>query len=149
MDQKEFSEIIELIRKEDPRYDRQAYSFMRGALDQTVTTMQMSGLLKSRSSNHVSGPELLEGIRKYALDQFGPLALTLLHAWNIRCCADFGEIVFNLIDYGVLSKTEEDSREDFSEIYLFDEAFSKPFLPGRRRLPDPPVQSTESSERLS
>ena len=145
MDQKEFSEIIELIRKEDPRYDRQAYFFMRGALDQTVNRMKKSGLLENRSSNHVSGPELLEGIRDYALDQFGPLALALLNAWNVRRCADFGEIVFNLIDYGVLSKTEEDSREDFSEIYEFDDAFSKPFLPVRRRLPDPPVLSIESS----
>jgi uncharacterized repeat protein (TIGR04138 family) len=145
MDQKEFSEIIDLIRKEDPRYDRQAYFFMRGALDQTVTGMRKKGLLKNRRSNHVSGPELLEGIRDHALDQFGPLAHALLHAWNIRCCADFGEIVFNLIDYGILSKTEEDSREDFSEIYEFDEAFSRPFLPERRRLPDPPVLTIESS----
>lgn len=145
MDQKEFSEIIDLIRKEDPRYDRQAYFFMRGALDQTVTRMRKTGLLKNRSSNHVSGPELLEGIRDYALDQFGPLAHALLHTWNIHCCADFGEIVFNLIDYGILSKTEEDSREDFSEIYQFDEVFSKPFQPERRRLPDPPVLTIESS----
>jgi len=53
--------------------------------------------------------------------------------------------VFNLIDYGILSKTEEDSREDFSEIYQFDEAFSKPFQPERRRLPAPPVLTIESS----
>jgi len=139
MDQKEFSEIIDLIRKEDPRYDRQAYFFMRGALDQTVTRMRKAGALASRGSNHVSGPELLEGIRDYALEQFGPLVLVVLHAWNIRRCSDFGEVVFNLIDYGVLSKTAEDSREDFSEIYQFDEAFSKPFQPERRRLPDPPV----------
>ena len=52
MDQKEFSEIVDLIRKEDPRYDRQAYFFMRGALDQTVTRMRKTGLLKNRRSNH-------------------------------------------------------------------------------------------------
>ena len=145
MEQKEFSEIVDLIRKEDARFDRQAYFFLRGALDQTVTKMRKAGLLLGRQSNHVAGPELLEGIRDYALEQYGPMALTLLRAWNIGSWGDFGEIVFNLIDYGVLSKTDEDSREDFAEIYDFDEAFAKPFRPERRRLPDPPVLPAELS----
>ncbi|MEZ5275739.1 MAG: hypothetical protein R3F07_05115 [Opitutaceae bacterium] len=145
MEQKEFSEIVDLIRKEDARFDRQAYFFLRGALDQTVTKMRKAGLLLGRRSNHVAGPELLEGIRDYALEQYGPMALTLLRAWNIGSCGDFGEIVFNLIDYGVLSKTDEDSREDFAEIFDFDEAFAKPFRPVKRRLPDPPVLPVELS----
>lgn len=145
MEQKEFSDIVDLIRKEDPRFDRQAYFFLRTALDQTVTRMRKAGLLQGRRSNHVAGRELLEGIRDHALEQYGPMALTLLRAWKIGSCADFGEIVFNLIDYGVLSKTEEDSREDFAEIYDFDEAFARPFRPERRRLPDPPILSLELS----
>lgn len=145
MEHKEFNEVVDLIRKEEPRYDRQAYFFLRGALDQTVQGMRKSGLLQNRQSNHVSGPELLKGIRDYALEQFGPMTLTVLHAWNIGCCADFGEIVFNLIDYGILSKTDEDTREDFAEIYDFEDAFAKPFQPLRRRLPDPPVLTVEQS----
>lgn len=80
----------------------------------------------------MSGPELLDGLRVYALDQFGPLTKTVLNAWGVTRCADFGEIVFNLIEYSVFSKTESDRREDFADIFDFDTAFVKPFLPERR-----------------
>ena len=74
------------------------------------------------------------GYRDFALDQFGPLTKTLLNTWGIRRCSDFGDIVFNLIEYNVFSKTESDRREDFADIYDFDEAFVKPFQPaGTRR----------------
>jgi uncharacterized repeat protein (TIGR04138 family) len=56
----------------------------------------------------------------------------VLEAWGVRRCRDFGEIVFNLIEYNVFSKTESDRREDFSDIYDFEDAFVKPFQPARR-----------------
>jgi uncharacterized repeat protein (TIGR04138 family) len=76
---------------------------------------------------------LLLGLRAYILDQYGPMSMTVLEAWGLHRCADFGEIVFNLIDCRYFSKTDTDRREDFSEIFTFEEAFVKPFLPRRAR----------------
>lgn len=130
----EFSEIVELICKEDGRFDRKAYNFVRHALDYTVKELKKKNPERTRNSLHVTGVELLAGIRAYALDQFGPLAKTVLAAWGIRRCGDFGDIVFNLIEYNVFSKTDTDRREDFADLYDFDEAFVKPFEPVRRSL---------------
>ncbi|QYM78409.1 hypothetical protein K0B96_14050 [Horticoccus luteus] len=129
----EFAEIVELICKEDPRFDRKAYEFVRLGLDHTVKEIKKKEPSRTGKALHVKGPELLDGIRGYALDQFGPLAKTVLDAWRVKRCADFGEIVFNLIEYNVFSKTESDRREDFANAYTFEDAFVKPFLPKRRR----------------
>lgn len=127
----EFSEIVELICKEDARFDRKAYAFIRQALDHTVKEIKKRQPERTSKSQHVSGTELLEGIRAYALDQYGPLTKTVLNTWGVMRCSDFGDIVFNLIEYNVFSKTEGDRREDFADIYTFDEAFVKPFKPAR------------------
>jgi uncharacterized repeat protein (TIGR04138 family) len=125
----EFSEIVGLICKEDARFERHAYTFLRQALDHTVKELKRKNPERTGKSLHVSGSELLQGIRLYALDQFGPLTKTVLNKWGIQRCTDFGDIVFNLIEYNVFSKTESDRREDFADIYDFDEAFVKPFAP--------------------
>ena len=129
----DFNEIVNLICKEDSRYDRKAYSFIREGLDYAVKELKKKETERAKQSLHVSGAELLLGIRAYALDQYGPLAITVLGSWGINRCSDFGEIVFNLIEYNVFSKTEADRREDFAEIYTFAEAFVKPFLPKHPR----------------
>jgi len=129
----EFSEIVGLICKEDTRFDRKAYTFVRQALDHTVKEVKRKNPERTGKSAHVSGGELLQGIRTHALEQFGPLTKTVLNSWGITRCADFGDIVFNLIEYNVFSKTENDRREDFSDIYDFDEAFVQPFAPARPR----------------
>ncbi|MFA6959760.1 MAG: Minf_1886 family protein [Opitutaceae bacterium] len=129
----DFNEIVNLICKEDSRYDRKAYSFVREGLDSAVKELKKRDTERSRQSLHITGAELLMGIRAFALDQFGPLALTVLNSWGIKCCGDFGEIVFNLIEYNVFSKTENDRREDFAEVYTFEDAFVKPFLPKNPR----------------
>ncbi|MFZ5493779.1 MAG: Minf_1886 family protein [Verrucomicrobiota bacterium] len=131
----EFSEIVGLICKEDPRFDRKAYNFVRQALDHTVKEVKRRQPERTGKSQHVTGAELLHGIRDYAIEQYGPLAKTVLNAWGVHRCADFGDIVFNLIEYNVFSKTESDRREDFAEIYDFEEAFVKPFLPATGRRP--------------
>lgn len=128
----EFSEIVSLICKEDTRFDRRAYTFIRQALDHTVKDLKKRQPERTARSQHVSGPELLQGIRVYALEQYGPLTKTVLNTWGVTRCSDFGDLVFNLIEYKVFSKTDSDRREDFSEIYDFDEAFVKPFQPTRR-----------------
>lgn len=133
MPEPDFDEVVELICKEDPRFDPKAYTFTRHGLDHTVKELKRRDGERAQKSLHVSGPELLEGLRAYALDQYGPLTLTVLNGWGIRSCGDFGDIVYSLIEYRVFSKTERDRREDFSEVYDFDEAFVKPFLPKRPR----------------
>lgn len=82
---------------------------------------------------HVSGQELLKGIREYALGQFGPMAMTVLDDWGIHTCRDFGEIVFNMVEIGLLAKTDADTRSDFDGGYEFVEAFRNPFLPSHKQ----------------
>ncbi len=132
MQNPDFNEIVSLICKEDTRFDRKAYDFVRLGLDHTVKEMRKKDAERTERSRHVSGPELLHGLRVYALEQYGPLTKTVLNTWGITRCSDFGDIVFNLIEYNIFSKTENDCREDFADIYDFDDAFVKPFRPVRR-----------------
>ncbi len=124
-----FDEAIEKIAARDPRYHRDAYLFLREALDHT---QKIAGKPKHDEIRHVSGQELLSGIRDYALRQFGPMALTVLNEWGVTRCEDFGEIVFNIVETGLLAKTEKDSPHDFQHGYDFEEAFRKPFLPATK-----------------
>ncbi|MEX2382070.1 MAG: Minf_1886 family protein [Opitutales bacterium] len=131
MQKTKFPEVVDLIFKEDPRFEKGAYYFVRQALDHTLKTLsEKEGEIKS---NHVSGKELLDGIRAFAVEQYGPLVLTVFHHWNVRQCGDFGEIVFNLVDYGVLGRTPQDKKEDFIGRYEFEEAFVEPFLSLKRK----------------
>ena len=93
MQQPDFNEVVTLICKEDPRFDRKAYDFVRLGLDQKVKELRKKDAVRTEKSRHVSGAELLEGLRAYALEQFGPLAKTVLNAWGVRRCRDFGDIV--------------------------------------------------------
>jgi uncharacterized repeat protein (TIGR04138 family) len=125
-----FDEVLTTIVERDPRYHRDAYLFMREALDYTQKTI---GTPKRNEARHVTGGELLEGIRKYALEQFGPMTPTVLDEWGVRCCEDFGELVFLMVEHNLLAKTERDSRDDFKGGYTFFEAFELPFLPEAKR----------------
>jgi uncharacterized repeat protein (TIGR04138 family) len=133
MHEASFEEGLEQILAKDSRYQRDAYLFVREALDHT----QRSIVKENRGQmRHVSGQELLGGIREFALDQFGPMVITVLEEWGVRNCCDFGEIVFNMVEIGLLAKTDTDSRADFEGSYDFDDAFRKPFLPSTRRKPE-------------
>ncbi len=134
MQNPDFSEIVAQICKEDSRYDRKAYDFVRLGLEHTVKELRKRDAARAERSRHVSGPELLDGLRVYALDQFGPLTKTVLNEWGLTKSRDFGEIVFNLIEYNVFSKTDNDRIEDFAEVYDFEDAFVKPFQPAKNRL---------------
>jgi uncharacterized repeat protein (TIGR04138 family) len=126
MQEVSFEEALAKIRAKDPRYHRDAYLFVREALDHTQKTIGKDPRGRIR---HVTGQELLAGIREFALQQFGPMTKAVLEEWGIRCSLDFGEIVFNMVEVGWLAKTDKDSRADFENGYDFDEAFRKPFLP--------------------
>lgn len=143
MPELDFNVIVGLILKEDARFDRMAYAFVRDGLEHAVKELKKRDAERARASKHVSGRELSEGLRDYALEQFGPLALTVLNVWGVRVTADFGEIVYNLIEYNVFSKTDADRREDFADVYDFEAAFRRPFLPIERRLPMPSLAETE------
>jgi len=130
MQEVSFEEGLERIRAKDSRYDRDAYEFVRDALDHT---RQMIG--KERPGQHVTGQELLNGIRDLALSKFGPMAITVFEEWGIRNCPDFGEIVFNMIEAELLAKEKKDTRADFEGGYEFYDAFRKPFLPSSKLSP--------------
>ena len=121
-----FDEALEQILASDTRYHHDAYAFVREALDYTQKIVGKENAGKIR---HVTGQELLEGIRQFALTQFGPMVLTVFEEWGVRNCADFGNIVFNMVETRLLAKTEADSRADFAGGYDFADAFRKPFLP--------------------
>lgn len=120
-------EALRMICKEHPQFDKNAYLFLNAALEFTVRHYQRHE--KEGAQRHVSGQELLEGIRLYALEQYGPLARIVLENWGVRRCEDFGEMVFILVKYGLLGKTPQDKIEDFAGGYDFYEAFEKPFEP--------------------
>ena len=117
---------LDTILAQDARFTREAYLFVREALD---FTQKLVSRENRDTVRHVNGQELLDGIRQYALQQFGPMAATVFEEWGVTRCADFGEIVFNMVDADLLAKTDKDSRDDFQGGYDFDTAFRKPYLP--------------------
>jgi len=143
-----FEEVLELVLAKDTRYHRDAYQFLREALDYTqkkagkeyrvpgetregatLEDLKATVAKDGEDQKHVSGHELLEGIRDYALKEFGPMVTTVFEEWGIRSCKDFGEMVFLLVDHRILRKTDKDSHADFENGYDFHEAFRKPYLP--------------------
>ena len=152
-----FEEALEQILAVDNRFHRDAYLFVRDSLDHTRKLISKEDRAEQRQAatqviiekgrgpalkdRHVTGQELLEGIRQQALTDFGPMVITVFDEWGVRSCRDFGEIVFNLVEIGQFATTEKDSRADFYG-YDFDDAFRKPLLPASK-LPAPaPVQNS-------
>ena len=111
--------ILGLVRAY-PRYGPEAYQFVFEALDHTLE--QRGG-----TRRHVSGPEIMEGVRVLALERFGYLARSVLASWGVESTDDFGEIVFQLISVDLLQRTADDRREDFTGLYDFAEAFDHAF----------------------
>jgi len=126
MQEVNFDEVVERLYGQDARFAREAYQFTREALDYTQKLISRENKVTVR---HVTGQELLEGIRQFALQQYGPMTITVLGEWGVNNCRDFGEIVFNMVESGLLAKTDKDTREDFQQGYTFTDAFDKPFWP--------------------
>lgn len=142
MQEVNFDEVLDGILYKDGRYHRDAYLFVRDAFDYTQKTVIKSALPTASEGppertadgrQHVTGQQLLEGIRVCALDRFGPMAMTVFEEWGVRASEDFGEIVFNFVESSLFSKTKKDSRDHFRGGYDFFEAFRRPFLPSRPR----------------
>jgi uncharacterized repeat protein (TIGR04138 family) len=124
-----FHEALAQILTEDNRYQAEAYIFIREALDFASKLMKKPAKGPQR---HVSAAELLEAVRQYALREYGPLAMTVLNYWGVNTCADFGQIVFNLVNKNILRKTENDSIHDFDNGYDFETAFRGPYQSARK-----------------
>ena len=123
--------LADLLQR-DPRYSIQAYLFLYECLR---TTSQLLGLdrtpRKATEERHVSGQQLLEGIRRHSLRQFGYLAKTVLESWGIKKTDDWGEVVFNLVEANLMHKTDKDRREDFQSGYEFQSAFEDQYFSQR------------------
>lgn len=136
------SHPIAQLLKEDNRFEFDAYVFVFEALSYAQNVLRIGGELPSEPSQieeppgeqeeeaperHISGQELCEAIRLFALEQFGYMARPVLNSWGIHGTGDFGEIVFNLIRIGQMRKTKHDRREDFENVYDFEVAFRHEF----------------------
>lgn len=113
----EFYSMIYAIYHKDRRYHPGAYEFVMEALNFSQK--------KFKKPKHVTGKELLDGIKALLLRKFGPMTLTVLDFWGIKQTEDFGNIVFNLVDNKILSKDENDHYESFKNAYDFEEVFNK------------------------
>lgn len=140
----QFSHAVDAIVSRDPRFEHDAYLFVRDALDFT-TKGQRKKTAPSGVDSHVTGQQLLEGVRLYAIKQYGPMAVTVFEHWRVRSCEDIGAIVFNLIEAKVFGKTDRDTLEDFRAGYDFEAAFVEPFRAARK----PETTSSGRPRRLS
>ncbi|MBV8225582.1 MAG: hypothetical protein JO232_10380 [Verrucomicrobia bacterium] len=124
--QRSFNEVVEQIIQKDSRYGKEAYIFLKDALEYTIKQRKRG---KTETGSHVNATELLDGLRQLALKEFGPMVMTVFEYWGIRTSADIGQMVFNLINAGVFGKTESDSVDDFDQALDFYLAFVAPFEP--------------------
>ena len=124
------TKLLDVVRR-DTRYTYEAYEFVFQALEFTHKMLGREppdeNTDPTEPRHHVSGPQLLEGIRLFALQEFGLMARVVFHMWGIRRTDDFGEIVFNLIEAELMSSTPEDRREDFHNLFDLDEALVQGF----------------------
>ncbi|MEM9802970.1 MAG: Minf_1886 family protein [Planctomycetota bacterium] len=114
------------VWKKDPRYRFEAYHFLLEALDR-VAKSQEASLAKSGGNKHVTGQELLEGMRQHATHLFGPLAAQVWRTWGIENTLDWGRIVFNLVESELLRRQDSDTIDDFRDGYDFDEVFIRSY----------------------
>lgn len=126
----QFEQAVENVLKRDKRYDLLAYMFLKEALD---FTLKRAAEANGGEARHVSGTELCHGFRDLAVQEFGPMASTLMREWGLRESSDIGEMVFHLIEEQMFGKQDSDTKEDFANAFDFDEAFVVPFQPKRLR----------------
>jgi len=134
---------IAKLLKDDRRYKIDAYVFVFEALHYAHNVLKMGSERPPEaeaedddpdepggareSERHLTGQQLCEAIRQYALEQYGYMAQDVLNSWGITSTGDFGEIVFNLIRVGQMRKTKDDTREDFNDVFDFDTGLRQSF----------------------
>ena len=112
-------EILDRLKERDPRFDGKAYLFVLSALHHVMERLDRP--------RHISGPELAEGVRSLALERFGPLARTVLEYWGIHTTDDLGDVVFALVEEGILIAQDDDRPDDFRDVFDFEEAFDRDY----------------------
>ncbi|HSM34819.1 MAG TPA: Minf_1886 family protein [Longimicrobiales bacterium] len=112
-------QVMDRLRERNPRYRETAYVFLISALHYVLQRLD--------ETRHISGAELAEGVRDLAIERFGPMARTVLEHWGICSTVDVGEIVFALVDCGILIKQDEDSLDDFLGVFDFEEVFERDY----------------------
>jgi uncharacterized repeat protein (TIGR04138 family) len=140
MQKLDFTEAVDAITSTDLRYHSDAYYFLRDALDHTMKIRKRA----LGEGGHVTGQQLCEGARQYALKLYGPMVPTVFEYWRIRKTDDFGEMVWNLCELGVFGRTETDDKRDFHALYDFREAFVEPFEPTSSKSPNASTQSRQA-----
>lgn len=124
--------MIRLLRT-DPRYRLEAYQFVRDGLTYAQEILKIGSdepledEAEDEPERHLTGQQLCEAIRQYALEQYGLMAQVVLKNWGITSTGDLGNIVYNLIEVQLMKKSKRDRREDFDNVYSFDEAFRQEF----------------------
>ena len=118
---------LQRIIDKDNRYSVQSYQFIFEALDFTASRLGKKYNSSREEERHVSGQELSEGIKQFAMEKFGFMTRIVLEQWGITKSGDFGEVVFNLVDSGLMGKTETDSLDDFKDLYDFYSEFDEKF----------------------
>jgi len=111
--------VMDRIRLREPRYHEHAYLFVLSALEFCQSRLT--------ARRHLSGRELLDGCRGLAIERYGLLARTVLEYWGIRETSDFGDVVFALVDLGLLQSEPNDTKEEFADVYDFEDAFDRDY----------------------
>jgi uncharacterized repeat protein (TIGR04138 family) len=124
--------LLQLLKR-DTRYRLEAYQFVREGLDYAQRALGMGVARPLRRGekpppeSHLTGQELCDALRQFAVDQFGFMAKWVLNSWGIYATSDFGELVYNMIALNLMRKSKTDRREDFDGVYDFEDAFVRQF----------------------
>ena len=137
MNDRKFAETVNRIVAEDPRFATEAYEFISDTI--TYTAKKMKKTCEKGTKRHITGQELLDGIREHALNEFGPLAFEVLRSWGIKNSMCVGNVVFNMVDNNLLGAAKNDTIGEFKEGFDFKKAFSSPFSPENKNDNDLPV----------
>jgi len=111
--------IMDRIRLHEPRFDERAYLFVLAALEYCQARLE--------ERRHITGRELALGCRDLALDRFGVMSRLVLEHWGVRNSADIGDVVFTLVDLGLLMSQPTDTRDEFADVFDFDQAFEREY----------------------
>lgn len=136
--------LLRRLLQKDHRYPIEAYFFVREALAFAVDSLALDSgfeeylnegdgtpaISRAKVQRHISGQQLCEGIRQYAINQFGFMAKIVLKNWGIDRTGCFGDIVYNMIEVGIMKKSSDDRRSHFDDVYHFDDVFQKEFEVG-------------------
>lgn len=136
MRDEKFTNTVERIVDKDPRFSVEAYAFISDAVLYTTHKIESDSPAKQ---HHITGKELLDGIKDFAMQQFGPIAPAVLRHWGLNDSMAIGHVVFNMVNNQLLGKSQKDTIDDFKHGFDFDMEFSKPFLPENKNKTPVPV----------